>query len=164
MTEVGTGTGKQWVTILRYVLYTLHKDRDRHGKPLLPPAIWGKVIFLHLSVILFTGGVPGPGGSAPGGCLVPGGSAPGGGVETSYWNAFLFSIVPIPFPVPVPIPCSVPEPLGLIHTISSENDIVESDAIISIEPYLCLFNPNERKKRKLYVSVEEAYGLGSSQK
>ena len=36
----------------------------------LPPAnvVWGNVIFLHLSVILFTGG-----------CLVPGGLLPGGG-------------------------------------------------------------------------------------
>ena len=42
---------------------------------LLPPAneVWGKVIFLHLFVILFTGGMPGPGG-----CLLRGGSAPGG--------------------------------------------------------------------------------------
>ena len=46
---------------------------------LLLPAneVWGKVIFLHLFVILFTVGVPGPGvGSAPGGS-VPRGSAPG---------------------------------------------------------------------------------------
>ena len=25
----GTGNGKRWVSILHYVLYTLHKDRDR---------------------------------------------------------------------------------------------------------------------------------------
>ena len=61
-------------------------------RTLLPPAneVWGKVIFLHLFVILFTGGgvpglgVPGPGGCqlrgvpAAGGCLLPGGPAPGG--------------------------------------------------------------------------------------
>ena len=42
----------------------------------LPPAneVWGKVIFLHLFVILFTGEVPGPGG-VPGARGVPG---PGG--------------------------------------------------------------------------------------
>ena len=53
---------------------------------LLPPAneVWGKVIFLHLFVILFTGGMPGPGGGVwlggllPGGCLILGGSAPRG--------------------------------------------------------------------------------------
>ena len=45
--------------------------------------VWGKVIFLHLFVILFTGGgsahkggVPAQGGGMPG--LVPGGSSPGG--------------------------------------------------------------------------------------
>ena len=47
--------------------------------PFLPPAneVWGKVICLHLSVILSTGGVWSPGGAAwswgvwsPGGCLV----------------------------------------------------------------------------------------------
>ena len=38
---------------------------------LLPPAneVWGKVIFLHLSVILFTGGC-----LLPGGCLLEGGA------------------------------------------------------------------------------------------
>ena len=43
---------------------------------LLPPAneVWVKVIFLHLSVILFTGG-----GACSGGYLLPGGvPAPGG--------------------------------------------------------------------------------------
>ena len=42
----------------------------------LPPAneVWGKVIFLHLFVILFTGGQPGPRAGVPG----AGGSAPGG--------------------------------------------------------------------------------------
>ena len=53
----------------------------------LPPTneVWGKVIFLHLFVILFTRGqpgpgvgVPGPGGSAPRGSLVSRVSAPGG--------------------------------------------------------------------------------------
>ena len=41
----------------------------------LPPAneVWDKVICLHLSVILSTGGVPAPGGClVPAGCLVPG--------------------------------------------------------------------------------------------
>ena len=55
----------------------------------LPPAneVWGKVIFLHLFVILLAEGVPGLGGGAwswgvpgPGGCLVPRGvPGPGGG-------------------------------------------------------------------------------------
>ena len=50
---------------------------------LLPPAneVWGKVIFLHLCVILFTGGggLP-PGGSLPpGGVCIQGGLHPGGG-------------------------------------------------------------------------------------
>ena len=83
----------------------------------LPPAneVWGKVIFLHLFVILFTGGawswgrgVPGRRGAwsrglLPGGCLLleggawsgGGGSAPGGyccGRYASYWNAFLFFV------------------------------------------------------------------------
>ena len=58
---------------------------------LLPPAneVWGKVIFLHLSVILFTGGVSCPGGGE--------GSGPGGGEGgysygwyASYRNTFLF--------------------------------------------------------------------------
>ena len=77
---------------------------------LLLPAneVWGKVIFLHLFVIMFTGGwvpgwsgggMPGAGGACSwwGGCLVPGGM-PGGdppdgyccGRYASYWNAFLF--------------------------------------------------------------------------
>ena len=50
----------------------------------LPPAneVWGKVIFLDLSVILFTGGMPGPGGAwswgvpAPRGWLLRGGLQP----------------------------------------------------------------------------------------
>ena len=33
-TRTGTGAGKRWVSILRYVLYKLHRDRE----PLLPPA------------------------------------------------------------------------------------------------------------------------------
>ena len=71
---------------------------------LLPPAneVWGKVIFLHLSVILFTvgclvpggGGVPGPGGSAPGGCLVPGGGLLLGGAWS--WVGLLRGCVPSP--------------------------------------------------------------------
>ena len=42
----------------------------------LPPAneVWGKVIFLHLSVILFTGGVACSGGFVP----APGGACSGG--------------------------------------------------------------------------------------
>ena len=88
---------------------------------LLPPAneVWGKVIFLHLFVILFTGGVPGLGGAwsrrvpGPGGCLVPGGVPGQRGCAwsrgawwrpppppgrlllrpyASYWNAFLLVI------------------------------------------------------------------------
>ena len=60
---------------IKYVASLLHYPTCRNS--LLPPAneVWGKIIFLHLFVILFTGGgawswegVPGPGG-----CLVPGG-------------------------------------------------------------------------------------------
>ena len=75
-----------------------------HISLLLPTnEVLGKVIFLHLSVILFKGRGCAPGGCAPGGCLVPGGlPAPGGawwrppgyccGRYTSYWNAFLLKI------------------------------------------------------------------------
>ena len=71
----------------------------------IPPAneVWGKVIFLHLSVILFTGGVSGPGGvpglrgvSGPRGVPVPrgvpgpGGPGPGGGGAWS-WDGRIFS-------------------------------------------------------------------------
>ena len=46
--------------------------------------VWGKIIFLHLSVILFTRGVPAPRGvPAAGGCLVWGGCSwgvPGGDI------------------------------------------------------------------------------------
>ena len=38
----------------------------------------GNIFQKRVSRILATGGVPGPGGSAPVGCLVPGGSAPEG--------------------------------------------------------------------------------------
>ena len=46
-TGTGIGTDKQWVSLLCYVMYTLHSDRDRDREPLLPPAneVWGKVIF-----------------------------------------------------------------------------------------------------------------------
>ena len=62
---------------------------------LLLPAneVWGKVIFLHLSVILFTrGGVPGPRGLLRGGCLLlgGGGSAPGGG--GAWWRPLLRAV------------------------------------------------------------------------
>ena len=33
-TGTGTGTGKRWISVLRYVLYTLHRDRDRDMEPL----------------------------------------------------------------------------------------------------------------------------------
>ena len=76
---------------------------------LLPPAneVWGKVIFLHLSVILFTGGgeVPGqvpPGQVHPLGRYTPRADAPPSAVHAeilstsgqyaSYWNAFLFTL------------------------------------------------------------------------
>ena len=66
---------------------------------LLPPAneVWGKVIFLHLSVILFTvGGVPGQVPPSPG-RYTPGSSAcweirATSGRYASYWNALLFYI------------------------------------------------------------------------
>ena len=78
---------------------------------LLPPAneVWGKVIFLHLSVFLFTGGVPGqvhppgqvypPDRYLPWTGTPPGRSPPAGTPPcrwsmrwryASYWNAFLF--------------------------------------------------------------------------
>ena len=56
-----------------------------------PQRSWGKVMFLHVSVILFTGGCLVPGGGCllrglpgPGGlcCPVPGACSAGGGVET----------------------------------------------------------------------------------
>ena len=57
----------------------LYPDSDPQSllHPFLPSAneVWGKVMFLHLSVILFGGGVypsmNGAGGSCPGGCLPP---------------------------------------------------------------------------------------------
>ena len=67
-----------------------------------PQRSWGKVIFLHLFVILFTGGGGVRGCSRGGGACVV---APGGGMRgirqdteiwsmsgwyASYWNAFLF--------------------------------------------------------------------------
>ena len=85
---------------------------------LLPPAneVWGKVMFLHLCVILFTGGSASEGVCIQGG-LHPGGSASRGsasegegvgqippqigyygtrstsGWYASYWNAFLCLVV-----------------------------------------------------------------------
>ena len=45
---------------------------NKCGKQYLPPAneVWGKVLFLHLSVVLFTGGLPL--GDLPPGALPPG--------------------------------------------------------------------------------------------
>ena len=76
---------------------------------LLQPAneVWVKVIFLHLSVILFTGGVPARGVPASRGCACSWGDAcsrsgclvetpPDGyccGRYASYWNAFLFFLL-----------------------------------------------------------------------
>ena len=51
--------------------------------PFLPPAneVWGRVIFLHLFVILFTGeGAWSQGGPGPGGVPAPRGEVPGWGV------------------------------------------------------------------------------------
>ena len=74
---------------------------------LLPPAneVWGKVIFLHLSVILFTGGGPWqvpPGQVHPLGRYSPRADAPPSAVHAeilstsgqyaSYWNAFLLTL------------------------------------------------------------------------
>ena len=75
----------------------------------LPPAnkVWGKVIFLHLSVILFTGEVPGQ--VSPTGKVHPLGRYPSPQAGTpqssacweiwatsrqyaSHWNAFLFQV------------------------------------------------------------------------
>ena len=62
----------------------------------LPPAneVWGKVIFLNLFVILFIGGVLGPGGTCLGGVPALGGvcSSGGGGV----WSRGLEGGVPAP--------------------------------------------------------------------
>ena len=57
----------------------------------LPPAneVWGKVIFLHLSVILFTGG----GCLLPGGCLVetpPGTATAAGGTHPAGMHSCLY--------------------------------------------------------------------------
>ena len=68
---------------------------------LLPPAneVWGKIIFLHLSVILFTWG----GGGEGGGCLVPGG--------VWSWVCLLRGGgVPVPRGVPAPGGCLVETP------------------------------------------------------
>ena len=63
---------------------------------LLPPAneVWGKIIFLHLSVILFTWGEGGNG------CLVPGG--------VWSWVCLLRGGVPVPRGVPAPGGCLLP--------------------------------------------------------
>ena len=69
-------------------LSIFYDNGTRHGTTkktiLLPPAneVWDKVIFLHLSVILFTGGGSAPGGMpGPRGCLVLGGvPGPEGGL------------------------------------------------------------------------------------
>ena len=55
---------------------------------LLPPAneVWGKVMSLHLCVILYTGGV------CPGGVSLSGGGVTSGRYA-SYWNAFLFYLL-----------------------------------------------------------------------
>ena len=96
-------------TTYLYCMYALREVQDKgfnttkiyhvsgRSGGYLPPAneVWGKVMFLHLSVILFIGGVPGPRG---GGCLVPGGlvsawKVPGPGPgPASYWNSFLFNV------------------------------------------------------------------------
>ena len=81
-------------------------------KMFLPPAneVWDKVIFLHLFVILFTGGCLLPGGlvQGVGMCLVRGGASSWGvclvetplppdgyccGRYASYWNAFLLNLL-----------------------------------------------------------------------
>ena len=66
-----------------------------------PQRSWGKAMFLHVSVILFTGGVPGPGGAwsrgicslggllwegvpAPGGACSRGGAWSGGGASGTH--------------------------------------------------------------------------------
>ena len=64
-------------------------ERIKSLTSVLPPAneVWGKVMFLHLCVILFTGG---------GGLLTPGGAGQtppdtsASGQYASYWNAFFF--------------------------------------------------------------------------
>ena len=78
--------------------------------PSLPPAneLWGKVIFLHLSVILFTGGSTWTGTppdrytplgryTLPARYTPRAGTPPAGilstsGLYASYWNAFLFDM------------------------------------------------------------------------
>ena len=61
----------------------LQETTPLRSPSLLPPSneVWGKVIFLHLSVILFTWGVgvPAPGGLLPGWSAPRGGLLPGGG-------------------------------------------------------------------------------------
>ena len=87
----------------------------KNDHPFLPPAneVWGKVIFLHQSVILSTGGVPGQ--VHPTGTYTPWASTPQGqvpppgrytpragtlpiqwfmhGQYASYWNAFLLLLI-----------------------------------------------------------------------
>ena len=68
------------------ILHFYRPQRSCGKVMFFPPAneVWGKVIFLHLFVILFTGGclVRGvwSGGAClvPGGCLIPGGAWSGG--------------------------------------------------------------------------------------
>ena len=102
---------KQWVSILRYVLYTLHRHRDWY----MELCYCSKTKFVK---VMFFLSVCSQGGLHPGGLHPPigyHGIWSTSGQYASYWNAFLFSIVPIPFPVPVPVPvqvpCSVSEPL-----------------------------------------------------
>ena len=96
--------GRWYFKTLRWCKLASHNYR--------PQTEFAKVMFLHVSVILSTGGCLLQwgcllqGGSAPGGVPAPGGCLLHGGVETpddgyccwwyaSYWNAFLLNIVKV---------------------------------------------------------------------
>ena len=78
-----------------------------HVNEFLPPVneVWGKVIFLHLFVILSRGGASSWGGASsqgvppPGGCLLPGGASSWGGCflwrcASSWGVCFLWRLLP----------------------------------------------------------------------
>ena len=105
----GDDCSRGWIPMVLNILILLHYlvlISSTLIVLLLPPAneVWGKVMFLHLSVILFTGGGSASRGSAPGEVYIQGaGQTPldadppehYGILSTSrwyasYWNAFLF--------------------------------------------------------------------------
>ena len=131
----GPGQGMGNNGFLYYTIYcTLHSDNDRDKRTIVTVCkrSCGKM-FLHLSVshsvhrgsASVHAGQTSPRQTTPWTDTHPLGRQPPGqtpaadghctGRYASYWNAFLFSIVPIPFPVPFPVPCSLYEPLAMIR-------------------------------------------------